>query len=139
MLLAVAYSSTTGKLRKALSVYAIVNAVLYFIVVMVGVFIPVKPLISFELLLAVGAPGILAFFFINSWRYFKYKLKLDLVLLGTWLWLGITIIAYFLYLISGNTASLWAKGLWFSENDVLHIGLIIWMFYIAFALAVWRS
>jgi hypothetical protein len=135
MLLAVAYSSTAGKLRKALSVYAIINAVLYFIVVMVGVFVPVKSLISFELLLAVGAPGILAFFFINGWRYFKYKLKLDLVLLGTWLWLGITIVAYFLYLISGNTASLWARGLWFSENDVLHIGLIIWMFYIAFALA----
>lgn len=135
MLLAVAYSSTAGKLRKALSVYAIVNAILYFVVVMVGVYIPVKSLISFELLLAVGAPGILIFFFINGWRYFKYKLKLDLVLLGTWLWLGITIIAYFLYLISGNTTSLWSKGLWFSENDVLHIGLIIWMFYIAFALA----
>jgi hypothetical protein len=135
MLLAVAYSSTSGKLRKALCIYALVNAVLYFIVVMVGVFIPVQFLISFELLLIVGFPGIFAFFLINGWRYFKHKLKLDLVLLGAWLWLGVTIIAYFLYLISGNTAALWAKGIWFSENDVLHLGLIIWMLYLAFVLA----
>lgn len=135
MTMAVAYSSTTGKLRKTLSVYAIVNAVVYFIVVMIGAFIPVKFLISFELLLVVSAPGILAFFVINGWRYFKFKLRLDLLLLGTWIWLGVTIAAYFLYLISGNTVSLWAKGMWFSENDVLHIGLIIWMLYIAFALA----
>ncbi len=135
MMLAVAYSSTTGKLRKALSVYSVVNAIVYFIIVMIGVFIPVKFLISFELLLVVAAPSIIAFFVINGWRYSKYKLRSDLTLLGTWIWLGVTIAAYFLYLISGNTASLWARGLWFSENDVLHIGLIIWMLYIAFALA----
>jgi hypothetical protein len=135
MTLAIAYSSTAGKLRKALSVYAIANAVLYFIVVMIGSFIPIKFLISFELLLVVAAPAIIAFFVINGRRYYKNKLRLDLILLGAWLWLGATIAAYFLYLISGNTASLWAKGFWFSENDVLHIGLIIWMLYLAFALA----
>ncbi len=135
MMLAVAYSSTTGKLRKALSVYSVINAIIYFIIVMIGVFIPVKFLISFELLLVASAPGIIIFFVINGWRYFKFKQSLDLTLLGTWIWLGVTIAAYFLYLISGNTTSLWAKGMWFSENDVLHIGLIIWMLYIAFVLA----
>jgi hypothetical protein len=135
MMLAVAYLSTTGKLRRALSVYSVFNAIVYFITVMIGVFIPVKFLISFELLLVVAAPSIIAFFIINGWRYSKYKLRLDLTLLGTWIWLGVTIAAYFLYLISGNTESLWARGLWFSANDVLHIGLIIWMLYIAFALA----
>jgi hypothetical protein len=85
--------------------------------------------------LVVAAPGIIAFFIINGWRYSKYKLRLDLTLLVTWIWLGVTIAAYFLYLISGNAESLWARGFWFSANDVLHIGLIIWMVYIAFALA----
>ena len=135
MMLGVAYSSTTGKLRKALSVYSVINAIVYFIIVMIGVFIPVKFLISFELLLVVAAPGIIAFFIINGWRYSKFKLRPDLLLLGTWIWLGVTIAAYFLFLISGIPESLWAKGFWFSANDALHIGLIIWMLYIAFALA----
>ena len=135
MMLAVAYSSAEDRLRKWLSFYAILNAVLYFIIVMIGTFVPVKFLISFELLLVVTAPSIIAFFIINGVRYFKQKQSVDLVYLGTWLWLGITIAAYFLYLISGNTMSLWEKGLWFSENDVLHIGLIIWMIYIANSLA----
>ncbi len=135
MMLAVAYSSTTSKLRTALSVYSVINAIVYFIIVMIGVFIPVKFLISFELLLVVAAPSIIAFFVINGWRYSKYKLRLDLLLLGTWIWLGLTIAAYFLFLISGIAESLWANGFWFSANDVLHIGLIIWMLYIAFALA----
>ena len=135
MMLAVTHSSTTGKVRAALSVYALLNAVIYFIVVIIGAFIPVKFLISFELLLIVAAPSIIAFFVINGSRYVKLKQPLDLLYLGTWIWLAITIAAYFLYLISGNTATLWAKGMWFSENDVLHIGLILWMLYIRFSLA----
>jgi hypothetical protein len=133
MLLAVAYSSITGKLRQALSVYAIANAALYFIIVMVGVFIPVKFLISFEFLLVFGFPGIFAFFVINGGRYRQFKQPLDLALLVAWIWL--TIIAYFVYYISGNATALWAKGIWFTENDVLHIGLIVWMLFIAFMVA----
>ncbi len=131
MMLAVAYSSATGRLRRGLSVYAFVNAFVYFVIVMVGTFIPVKFLISFELLLIITAPSIIAFFVLNGWRYARYKEPLDLIYLGSWLWLGVTIAAYFLYLISGSTASLWDQGIWFSENDVLHIGLILWMICIA--------
>ncbi len=135
MMLAVAHSSADGKLRKWLSTYALINMLLYFGLAMAGAFIPVKFLISFELLLVVAAPSVIAFFAINGWRYAKYKLDADLVSLGAWLWLGLTIAAYFLYLISGNTAALWANGVWFSENDVLHIGLIVWMIYLAVVLA----
>jgi hypothetical protein len=135
MMLAVAHSSTTAKLKRILSIYAVVNAILYFVIVIIGVFIPIKFLISFELLIIVAAPSIIAFFVIHIGRYVKTKQISDLVYIGTWLWLGVTIAAYFLYLISGNTAALWANGFWFSENDVLHIGLILWMFYIRYVLA----
>jgi hypothetical protein len=135
MLMAVAYSSTTGSLRKGLSIYALANTAVYFILLMIGVYVPVKFLISFEFLLVVGFPGIFAFFLINGRRYRQSKLPLDKALLITWIWLGITIIAYFAYYISGNAVALWDKGIWFTENDVLHICLIIWMLYIAFAVA----
>lgn len=135
ILLAVAYSSTNGRLRKVLAIYAIANAALYFFIVLIGVLIPVKFLISFEFLLVFGFPGILSFFIINGRRYRQSKQPLDRALLVTWVWLGITIIAYFAYFISGNTAALWAKGIWFTENDVLHLGLIGWMLYIAFRVA----
>jgi hypothetical protein len=60
---------------------------------------------------------------------------MDLALVGTWLWLGITLGAYLLYLVLDITAELWSQGVWFSENDVLHIGLIGWMLYIALVVA----
>lgn len=135
MMLAVAFSSTTGRLRQGLSVYALVNAVIYFILVLIGVFSPVKALISFEFLLAVGAPSFLVFFAINLRRYAKSKSSLDLALIGAWLWMAVTIAAYFLYFLSGWTDALWAKGQWFSENDVLHLCLILWMLYLAFIVA----
>lgn len=135
MLLAAAWSSTSGGLRRGLSSYAILNAVIYFILVMIGAWVPVKFLISFEFLLLAAAPGILILFWIHGMRYRKQKQPVDLLYLGTWLLLGVVIGAYFVYFISGNTASLWARGYWFSENDVLHIGLILWMLYITFFLA----
>jgi hypothetical protein len=41
--------------------------------------------------------------------------------------------AYWLYDKLDITSKLWAKGsgIWFSQNDVLHISLILWMIYIA--------
>ncbi len=135
MTLAVAYSSAAGGLRKGLTVYAYVNALIYLILVLVGVFVPVKALISFEFLLAIGAPAFLVFFGINLGRYAKTKSGLDLALIGAWLGMAVTVAAYVLYFLSGLTNMLWASGLWFSENDVLHICLILWMLYIAITVA----
>lgn len=135
IVLAIANSSVVGKFRERLYNFALINAVVYFIIVMIGVFIPVKFLISFEFLLIFAAPGVLILFFLSAVRYSRFKQKADLILLAVGLWLGITIAAYFVYYFSGATAVLWAKGIWFSDNDVLHIGLILWMFLITFVLA----
>lgn len=131
MVVAEAYSCARGKWRNVMGFYALVNAALYMVVVLIGVLVPIKFLISFELLLFVAAPNILILFVLNGWRYYKLKDPMDLALLGTWLWLGITLGAYFLYLVLDITHDLWALGVWFSENDLLHIGLILWMVYIA--------
>ena len=41
-------------------------------------------------------------------------------------------VAYFAYYAAGITAIVWddGAGFYFSENDVLHIGLILWLWYV---------
>jgi hypothetical protein len=131
MLLAEAYACTTGRWRRVLMVYAVANAAVYAAVVLAGALIPVKFLVSFELLIFFAAPTILIFFILNGWRYARLRDDMDLALLGAWAWLALTLGAYFLYLMLGITQTLWARGVWFSENDILHIGLIVWMIYLA--------
>ena len=130
MLLAEAHACTTGRSRRVLTVYAVANAAVYAAVVLVGAVTPVKLLVSFELLILFAAPTILIFFILNGWRYARLKDDMDLALLGAWAWLALTLGAYFLYLMLGITQTLWARGVWFSENDILHIGLIVWMVYL---------
>lgn len=135
MLVAVAYACAAGRLRRALIVYALANLVVYAALLLVGILVPVKFLVSFELLILFAAPTVLILLILNGWRYVKYRQRLDLLLLITWIGLVITLAAYFAYLVLGITQRLWAQGIWFSENDVLHIGLIIWMLYLALFLA----
>ena len=130
MLVAEAYSCAAGKLRGALIGYALFSALAYALLILVGVFVPVRFLVSFELLILVAAPNLVIFLALNGWRWFRLKQPVDQVLLGAWAGLILTIAAYFLYYLSGLTAKLWQQGWWFSENDVLHIGLILWMLYL---------
>lgn len=135
MLVAEAYSSAAGKWRKILSLYAFIHIAFYATTVVIGAIVPIKFLISFEWLILVAAPNIVIFLILNGWRTYKLRQEKELVLLGAWVWLVLTIGAYFLYLTSGLAQRLWARGAWFSENDVLHIGLIIWMVYLALVVA----
>ena len=128
--IAQSYSCTTEKWRRIISIYSFVNIVLYIIIVLIGVIIPVQFLVSFQFMILFYAPNILIFFILNSWRYYKYRNRMDLVLLVIWISLGIITGLYYLYFILNITRSLWEQGIWFSENDVLHIGLIAWMIYI---------
>lgn len=36
-------------------------------------------------------------------------------------------VAYLVYFALGITESLWASGIYFSANDVLHVGMLIWL------------
>lgn len=132
MILGVAHTSAGGKLRKSMLVYAFANSSVYLAFILIGVFQPVKFLISFELMLVFLTPSILYLFFLNLGRYRKDKNPIDRTLIVTWLWLAFTMVAYYTYLMLGFTEQLWQQGIWFSENDVLHLGLISWMIYIRF-------
>jgi hypothetical protein len=123
MLVAVAYSCTTGTLRKTLSAYAATSAVVYTGVVLTGAFAPVRFLVSFECLMLAAAPA-----------FHERRDRMSLALLRTWGGFVMVIVAYIGALAMGITQRLWARGIWFTENDVLHVGMILWVLYIAVAL-----
>ena len=110
MLVAVAYSCTEGSLQMVLLVYALVNAVAYVILTFIGGIVPIKSLITFNLMVRVSTPILLIFFILNGWRYYMFRDPMDLALLGTWILLLLTMAAYCLYDDLDITQKLWAKG-----------------------------
>ncbi len=129
-LLAISYSSVIGKLRKILSYYAVFNFLAYSVILFTGAFIPNKFMISFEFNLLFTGPGFLILFAINTARYVRGKSEMEFCLMSAWFLLGLVTAVYYYYLAMGYTEKLWEEGVWFSSNDVLHIGLILWMIYI---------
>ena len=135
MVIAVAYSSAGKVMARTLPAYAAMNTALYSALCLTGAFIPNRFLVSFDLIVLFTTPSYVVLFIINTTRYFKLREKLDLALMATWLSLGVVMATYYLYLGLGYPERLWERGIWFSENDVLHVGLILWMLYIGFAVA----
>jgi hypothetical protein len=135
MVMGVAHTSTEGAVRKALSIYALVNTLVYFVICLVGAFIPHRFMVSFELMVLFTGPGFLLLFLINLTRFIKRRTAVDRSLIITWVFLGLVMVAYFISFGLGMTEKLWERGIWFSANDVLHIGLILWMTYIALGLS----
>jgi hypothetical protein len=131
LLVATALSCTQGKLQIVLISFALFCAVGYSIMTFIGGLIPVKPLITFEWMVWISSPAFLINCILNGWRYYKFSSSMDLALLGAWAGLFFTMLAYWLYNKLGITQKLWAKRIWFSQNDVLHIGLILWVVYLA--------
>jgi hypothetical protein len=131
MLVAVAYSGLTEH-GQALSIAAaILVSVIYTIVVCWGAFTAIKALITIELMVHFCTPFMVFFIGLNAWRYWQFGNDLDLALLGTWFGLVLTMVIFNKYDSSGLTDKLWKKGKWFSENDALHVALIVWVIYIA--------
>jgi hypothetical protein len=136
MLAAVAYSCTEGMLRSLLLLYALAVGTLYTISTLIGGIAAVKPLITFRWMVWVSAPILVVVFIINIYRYYTINDPMDLVLLTAWMLLVLTSCAYCLYDKLNITEKLWGgRKIWFSQNDILHVCLILWMIYIATTVA----
>jgi len=97
------------------------------VVLTIGTVVPVRFLVSFELMLLVVTPSVIFFLYINVARYTMSKNPMDRALIKVWVGLGVVMVAYYAYFLAGVTEWLWVRNIWFSANDVLHIGLILWM------------
>ncbi len=131
MLIAVAYACAIGKRRRVLILYSIANATVYLIVAIAGVAMPSRVLLSFEVLMLFALPGILLVILVAgveaaSRQAASRSMRTAAVLLL------LVQVAYFSYAAAGITTRLWnsGQGFYFSENDVLHIGMIAWLAYV---------
>lgn len=134
MLIAISYACTRSPTRTWLVSYAIINAVAYLVVATFGVALPSKPLLSFELLMLFALPGLVAVFLLAMIRYRETRDPMYKAILWAAILLVVVQIAYFGYYAAGITAILWdsGQGFYFSENDVLHVGMILWLIYAVF-------
>ncbi|MGL6248291.1 MAG: hypothetical protein ACRC3A_04265 [Culicoidibacterales bacterium] len=132
MTIAIAYSCTTGLLRDILIWYSIIITIVYPILTLIGAFTPIKSLITFEWMVEISLPSFITFCILNSVRYIQFGNTMDLVLIGSWILIYLSWWGYIKYWKSGLTDKLWKKGIWFSENDVLHVILIVWGLYVLF-------
>ncbi len=137
MLIAVAYAYTNGALRLWLVVYAIASAVAYTALATYGALAGTRVLISFELLMGFAAPCLLCILIIAAVRWWRGRDSTALAMIGAGVWLIVTFGAYAAYLLAGMTARLWdgGAGFYFSENDVLHVGMIVFIAYVVAVLA----
>ncbi len=136
MLIAVAFACALGRGRRAVIVYAVLNAMVYCVVLFLGVMQPNKFLLSFELLMLFAVPGIIVVIVMALRRYRTTRDRAPRAILIAAIALILVNVAYFGYYALGVTESLWdgGAGFYFSANDVLHVGMIAWLIYVATAL-----
>ncbi|MBK8395908.1 MAG: hypothetical protein IPL26_11810 [Leptospiraceae bacterium] len=77
-----------------------------------------------------STPSVFFFIWIYGKAYKQTNEKKNLYLRNTWIILIGVIVTYAVYMILGFTQPLWEKGIWFTENDILHVGMIYWIYYI---------
>jgi hypothetical protein len=136
MLTAVSYACATPGLRRGLIGYAALNAALYAAISVAGVMMPSAMLLSYVVLMLFALPGILIVIVISTRRYLRnHDAMYRSLVVGTLL-LVVVQAAYFAYRSAGLTATLWddGRGFYFSDNDVLHVGMILWLAYVVFVI-----
>ena len=132
MLSALAMACLKTWLRKTVFIYSALNAIAYVIITIMGVSQTNAFYLSFEVLMLFALPGILFVLLISGVSYLKTRSPLDGSLLLAAIFLILVNVAYFYYYAAGYTEMLYqgGKGFYFSQNDVLHVGMILWLWHI---------
>lgn len=132
MLVAVAFACTNGGARRGLIIYSVANAAIYCLLAITGVMLPSKFLLSFEVLMLFALPGIIIVIIVAARRYRLNHGPAERAIMWAAVLLVLVNVAYFTYYALGVTQTLWNQGagFYFSENDVLHVGMILWLWFV---------
>ncbi len=121
---------THNKTKQYLIGYGKIALVLYTVILLLGAVLNNQMMISYELFTVFFMPLFLVFFIINIRNYKTNKNSLDYSFIILWILFLIVNLAYYIYYFLGITSNLYTStGIWFSANDVLHVGLILWFAY----------
>jgi hypothetical protein len=132
MLVAVAHACTTGRGRRWHVGYAAASALGYLAVETLGVLLPSATLLSFSVLMLFALPGIAVVIVVAGRRYRRTRDPMDRSLVVAALLLVAVQVAYYAYWAAGLTAAIWdgGAGSYLSENEVLHLGILLWLGYV---------
>ena len=111
-------------------IFSFLHAAIYSVLIVVGVFAQDIYLVSWTFLIHWITPGLLLCAGIFAYSWLGAGQKSGRRRLLNWVALFAVYHAYLYYSEAGYTAELYhGTGLWFSDNDVLHVGLIAWVFH----------
>lgn len=134
LLIAISFSSMQEKGQHWSRIYALLNAVVYTGLVLYGVQTANRFLISFECMILSTIPAYLVIVLLHIYQYIvaQYITTSTILLkyyLGCWSLFALTALGYILYQQAELTQWLWERNIWFSENDVLHVLMLLWCWY----------
>jgi hypothetical protein len=127
--IAVSYSVLSRKARAFWTAYAQASTLIYIGVVSFGAISANRFLISFEMMIIFVLAGFLAIAANLIWQHRQNKNPLIMIILKVGVLLLTVIVIYFIGLTSGFAKLLWASGIWFNANDLLHLLLFGWVLY----------
>ncbi len=121
---------TTGRSQKRLKRYSEIALIAYTILLLLGSILEIQFLVSYELFTLFFMPLFVIFFVLNLRRYQRQKDDLNRNFVILWVLFLFVNVAYYAYYLPGFTQTLYeTSDIWFSANDVLHVGLIGWFGY----------
>ena len=126
LLMGMVYRMKSLRQRRIVAVYAAISCLGYTLWLLKGLWLANAFMVSYEALLIFLAPTILLYFLSVQGK----SKGLDKKLRNTWIYFLLLNLAYFAWLYSGISNVLYHDfKIWLNENDILHLLLIVWMFY----------
>ncbi len=128
LLTAHTYTSLPAYRRMNVQKFALFSSIIYTGMMVFGILSANRFLVSYEALLVFLFPNILVFMVLTYQRSRLYRSLMNRRIMNTWIFFILINLIYLVYLYFGVGTQLYqTTGLWFSENDVLHVLLILWM------------
>lgn len=132
LVFSMSHALVNGKARKIMQYIALISLPVYAIILIIGSIAGIKFLVSYELLCIFFMWHFIVFFVLNIKRFRNKHLDIDKKFIITWVIFLLCNVIYYIYYLSGISELLYENlGLWFNQNDVLHvsmIGMFIYMY-----------